>query len=574
MPLLAPADFLTRLADATGGARARSLHDPEELRALEIDYEPWVRALFPRQMRHPFVDRHHEFWRWLWRIEPGVSPTPFIAIWGRGGGKSSTAETGVVALGARGRRRYALYVSGTQEQADKHTGAVAALLGSPGVEWYYPDMAKPAVTKTGALKGWRRDQLRTHGGFTLEGIGLDVAARGFKIDDQRPDVIIMDDIDARHDSPHVRQKKISTLSESILPTGSTDVAVLFIQNKVYGQSIAASFAGGTNTFLIDHILSGPFPAVRDLAVESREIADEDGRIRRRYFIVGGEATWPGQDLDTCETQINTWGITAFRGEAQHEDVDLPGGMFSHLEYVHVARAQLPDFVRTAVWVDPAVSNTDESDCMAISAAGLDYNDHITALHSWEARTTPEDAIERAILVAVEWGAPSVGIEADQGGDTWESVYWRAVESLTAKLAERGQELPYLPGYRTAKASGYGSKVNRASQMLADYERGGISHLLGTHDIRERALFRFPKFKPFDLTDASFWSWADLRGMVPDDGEGPGVMLSGVTAGWFGGGGSVVNDHTNGYHNGNGNGHGGNGYHNGDGDEFADYREYR
>jgi len=33
--------------------------------------------------------------------------------------------------------------------------------------------------------------------------------------------------------------------------------------------------------------------------------------------VGGTATWEGQDLATCENQINRWGLRAFEAEAQH-----------------------------------------------------------------------------------------------------------------------------------------------------------------------------------------------------------------------------------------------------------------
>jgi hypothetical protein len=46
-------------------------------------------------------------------------------------------------------------------------------------------------------------------------------------------------------------------------------------------------------------------------------------------------------------------------------------------------------------------------------------------------------------------------------------------------------------------------------MLSAYERGQFVHVIGTHETLERALRRFPKTKPFDLTDASFWSWHDL-----------------------------------------------------------------
>lgn len=528
---LSALDYLDRLSRAAGSRPLADSGRDAARAGIESGYARWARALFPFQTRHAYAERHHELWAWLWAIRPGLRPPPFVGIWPRGGGKSATAEVGSAALGGRGTRRYILYVSATQPQADKHVQAIGTLLESPAIERYYPEIANPAVNKFGSSKGWRRDQLRTRAGFSVEGVGLDVASRGFKIDDARPDMIILDDIDALHDSAAAVRKKVETITESILPTGSTDCAILFVQNRVHDGSIAAQFIDGNNSFLMDHILSGPFPAVDGLVLEPREI--EGGNGRRRYHIVGGTATWEGQPLEVCEAQANDWGPDAFKAEAQHERRERPGGLFSHLEYIRIARAQLPDLVRSVVWCDPAVSNTDDSDCYAVSGAGIDGDGLIYRLHNWEGKTSPEDCLRRALLVAIAIGALHVGVETDQGGDAWESVYWRAAEAITREFALAGTPLPYMPRFRAAKAGSYGSKVQRASQMLLDYERGEIRHVLGTHEAVEAALFRFPKVKPFDLTDASFWSWADLRGMIPDDDEGPGLLLSGGAPGWFG-----------------------------------------
>ena len=48
-------------------------------------------------------------------------------------------------------------------------------------------------------------------------------------------------------------------------------------------------------------------------------------------------------------------------------------------------------------------------------------------------------------------------------------------------------------------------------MRADYEQGRIVHVLADHAVLERAPWRFPLRMPFDLVDAAYWSWFDLRG---------------------------------------------------------------
>jgi phage terminase large subunit-like protein len=159
-----------------------------------------------------------------------------------------------------------------------------------------------------------------------------------------------------------------------------------------------------------------------------------------------------------------------------------------------------------VWLDPAVTASDHSDAQGIQCDGVGADGLIYRLWSWEGRTTPLDALVRATRKAIEWGADTVGVETDQGGDTWRVVYHQACEELRRAGTLTGRQ----PRYAQQKAgAGHGSKATRAQRMLVDYERHRIRHLVGTHQTLEAGLMRFPKVKPFDLVDAAYWSWADL-----------------------------------------------------------------
>jgi hypothetical protein len=512
-------------------AMGREVPEPtdRDLRELEGDWEGWLGAMFPGAMAAPFGEHHRRYWELIWSIEAGERPRPIVMILARGGGKSTCAQGAVVALGARRKRRYGLYVSGTQDQADKHLADVENLLGSPGIERYYPDLARRKVNKYGHSRGWRRNRLWTASGFVVDAMGFDTAIRGIKAMNQRPDFIVIDDVDAQHDSPEVVRKKIDILTGSILPAGSGDCAVLAIQNVVHPDGVFARLGGVSKTpadFLADRVLIGPIPAVVGLTYEQRE--DDEGRLR--FVITGGTATWEGQSLTVCQHQIDTMGMSAFLREAQHQVGAPPGGMFSHLRYQHVTRGEMPALVRVEVWVDPAVTDTDQSDAHGIQADGLGVDGRVYRLFSWEDRTTPEDSLRRAIAKAVELGSLVVGVETDQGGDTWRSVYERAWERFAAdwREARPGRDLPRRPDFVWAKAGqGHGPKVHRASQMLADYEAGGIVHVTGTHETLEAALFRYPLTKPLDLVDAGYWSWASLRNRftptaLPESLEAPSI----------------------------------------------------
>lgn len=447
-------------------------------------------------MQADFASHHIKLWEWEESITRGVRPDPLVAILARGGAKSTTAELIIPRVDERRVRRYCWYISSTQAKADKHVESIAAMFEHIGVD--------RAINKYGSSKGWRRERLRTASGFTVDALGLDVGARGAKVEDQRPDLIILDDVDENEDSIQTTLKKIGIITKSILPAGSNDCAVLFIQNLIHPESIASRLVDGRADFLINRHVIGPVPAVENLTYE---------QVKGRFVITGGTATWDGQSLEVCQQQMDTWGLSAFLQEAQHE-VDKTGGLWDHIDFQHIEFQDLPDYVRTSVWVDPAVTSTDQSDSMGISVGGLSPSGVIDGLFWWEDITSPEDALRRAIRKAVEWRSLAVGVETDQGGDTWESVYrlaLRAVqEEFRQELSDEEYEKISWPGFRQAKAgAGFGSKAERNAKMLADYERGRVQHLSGTHQTIERALRRFPN-KPLDVADSWFWTWNDLR----------------------------------------------------------------
>ena len=456
------------------------------------NWEEWLLAFAPGYTKYGFGPHHREFWDWVNQIED-KRPRPFIGIWPRGGAKSTSAEMAVMMLGAQKKRKYCLYVCQTQDQADDHVSNIATLMESQAMNLAYPGVSDRLIGKYGNIRGWRRNRLRTATGFTIDALGLDTAARGIKLDEQRPDLMVFDDLDQELDTPNTTGKKEKTLSHSIIPAGAENLAIIAIQNMVHADSIFARLADGRAEYLADRIVSGPIPAIKGMAHDV---------IEGKTVITGGTATWEGQHLDRCQDMLDDMGITAFLNECQHDTEPPPGGMFSHLTYVHCKPEEVPDLLKVVVWCDPAVSTTDASDAMGIQVDGIDAEGIIYRLRSYEQKTTPLALVKKAISWAVEFGAIEVGIETDQGGDTWKSVYREACRELGVENA---------PKFRAEKGGTIGPKAHRAGLMLADYEKGGrIVHVIGSHQLLERALRRFPLMKPYDLVDAAFWSWLSLR----------------------------------------------------------------
>lgn len=364
-----------------------------------------------------------DFWEWESAIEPGIRPAPFVGIWPRGGAKSTSAEMAAVDLGARSKRKYCLYVSGTQQQADDHVGNVATMLESDSLASYVPNMGERNVGKFGNPRAWRRNRVWTAHGFVVDALGLDTAARGVKLEQQRPDLIILDDIDDSDDSPETTRKKAEAITRRLIPAGSFDVAVLAIQNLVIPDGVFAQLADGRADWLARRIVSGPIPAVENLTYVT-----EGGKHR----ITGGEPTWAGQDLETCQAQLEDWGLDAFLMEAQH-NVTISGDLLVYgmqedgRRYYEPSRNRVPAKWRlqASKWqiglVDPGGGGVFKSGIGILGVSGDER------MHFFTEGLLPSSITAR---MCAEWFT-------EQGAELDAVVYDPSQESLGEALRELG-----------------------------------------------------------------------------------------------------------------------------------------
>jgi hypothetical protein len=431
--------------------------------APDLDLEPWpvwLAAILPDYCTAPFAEHHVAFWRWVWDIEPGERPEAFVGIWARGGAKSTSAEAACVALGARRKRRYGLYVCDTQDRADDHVGNVAAMLESPRMELFYPGLASRQVGKYGNSRGWRRNRLWTRAGFVLDAIGLDSAARGVKLEDQRPDLFVIDDVDGLHDTAAATARKVETLTHSVIPAGASDAAILAIQNLVKRDGVFDQMATGRAEFLRRRILSGPIPAVEGLEV----VRGDDGLDR----VTAGEATWEGQSLQTVEEQINDWGHPAFLREAQHEVADSPGALWSQaqIDASKVDRDAEVECEQIIVSVDPSGGAGPGHDEQGIIAVGRGLDSHGYVLADWTCSLSPMGWGKRAVELAITLDADAIIVEGNYGGAMTGSTVQQAAEALAR---EGRTEAGRYTGAAVALIGASASKEERARGCAARYE---------------------------------------------------------------------------------------------------------
>jgi hypothetical protein len=452
------------------------------------DWRTWLTTLFPRSVDKGFAPHHETFWRWVWAITEDSDPPPFIGVWPRGGGKSTSAELAAAALGVRGKRHYAVYVRSTQERADDSVQNIGALLESRAIELYYPEHGERRVNKFGDSRGWRRNRLWTEGGFVVDALGLDTArTRGVKLEDQRPDLLVFDDLDDRHDSSATTEKKLDIITTSLLPAGTDNVAIMGIQNLIIPTGIFARIVDGRADFLTGRILSGPFPAIRNLALG--KALTPDGAVR--HVITGGEPVWEGQDLEACQRLIDWLGLSAFIRECQNNVAEREGALWSRELLNRTRVVEYPPLARVVVGVDPSGGRNE----IGIVVAGKDYNGHGYVLGDYTApgELGPKHWASQVARAYHDFSADRVVAEKNFGGDM-----------VAATI--RGVE-PNLPVKLVTAARG---KAIRAEPIAAYYEDERVHHV-GAFDALETEMTSWVPGDPEspNRLDAAVWALTEL-----------------------------------------------------------------
>lgn len=310
MALKAQVAKLTKLAGALPRGAVNNA-------AIEANWRAWLHTLFGRVFTAQLAGFHEEYWQWCWdaftaKRDGREFPegNAFFTIWSRGFAKSTNAEITPLAEAALLGEGFCLYVSGTQDLANKHLASIEDLLLSDTVKAQYPQLAEPKRSSvSGMTKSWRQEALTTRGGYSIVAVGLDAGVRGIKVGVQRPSLIVLDDIDEREDSPALSLKKLERLTHSILPTGGKQTIIVCAQNLIHRHGVINRIYQNKVSALSNRRISGPHKAIEDL---------ETTRDGLRDVITAGRPTWPHLGLRECQEFIDNSGLDAFKAEYQHD----------------------------------------------------------------------------------------------------------------------------------------------------------------------------------------------------------------------------------------------------------------
>jgi len=176
--------------------------------------------------------------------------------------------------------------------------------------------------------------------------------------------------------------------------------------------------------------------------------------------------------------------------------DVEGALWS-LIIIDAGRRPTPppdNVVRRVVAIDPATTNTDESDETGIIVACRDTNGHGYVEEDRSGRYSPDGWAREAVAAFDETQADAVVIETNQGGDMCETTLRSVRQNLPIRrvVASRG-------------------KRTRAEPISAMYEQGRIHHPLAPLLELEDQMTSWTPDAPKspDRMDAAVWALTDL-----------------------------------------------------------------
>ena len=321
-----PAPSISRFAAQSGILLP---HEAEaDARELEAKgWQAWLKTLAPATFSAPFSDEHIEFWNHFWDIlhreKRGeiveAKDRAIIIPFGRGYGKSSTAEMAAIAEGCILGEGYVLYLSDSQLLAEEHLYSVKAILENGIFAQYYPDMASPEMSSSSQSKGkYTQDTIITNKGkWGMTARGLTSNVRGGRIGTLRFTLAINDDIDNLTDSLMVIEKKKRIISRTVFPAMAKNGKTLLAQNLITQNSIASQILDRKTDILSERTVIGGGKGVKAFKdLEMEQVFDTEGVPRWR--ITKAVPTWEYFNIEDAKSFLGLSGREAFLAEYQHE----------------------------------------------------------------------------------------------------------------------------------------------------------------------------------------------------------------------------------------------------------------
>ncbi len=385
---------------------------------------------------------------------------------------------------------FAAAFADTDTQAQTHLATFKSQLDNNAlIREDFPDLVRPKTRGRGTIEADRVSLYHAKSGFVFAAAGMDSSNLGMKVDDKRPDLIILDDIEPHEGryGKELARKRLDTLISAILPL------------NIYAHVILAGTVTMAGSIVHQLVQRG-----RGDDTDENDWVDEQ-RIEVRHtlpFVTNDEghrvSIWP-------EKWPTDW-LKSIEGSAQYAKNyanDPLGAEGDYWTFDDVARARalgrVPGATRVLIEVDPAVTQKKTSDFTGIAVIAWTPPPRetprapgkVTVLEVRQVKKSGAEIRLDLLDTINRHNAGAVRVETNQGGDLWQAAFW-------------GLPVKVITTHETD------SKEVRAATALNHYQRGRVGHAPDFEHAGKKysladyegQLVAFPRAPHDDMVDAA------------------------------------------------------------------------
>ncbi|MGW3821811.1 phage terminase large subunit family protein [Streptomyces sp. NPDC005071] len=384
---------------------------------------------------------------------------------------------------AHGHVKFAAAFASSAGQAETHLGSFKREIDTNELlRQDFADLCSPARRPSGTNVADTQSMFVSKAGFVFAARGIDSSNLGMKVGEQRPDLLLCDDIEPDESSYSADQasKRRTTLIDSILPL------------NVYARVVIS----GTVTM--------PGSIVHQLTkhargVETAEWISEEG-FRAHYTppIVqrddGTErsvwpAKWPLAYLKSIEH------TRSFAKNMSNDPMGADGDLWTPDDFRYPDETGPDPITHMMLSIDPAVTAKKSSDFTGLAVVSWSAQHRRCTVHAAAGIKVQPGPLLRERVLAILDEFPQIGlilIEVNQGGDTWQAIlHGMPVKVKTVQQTE--------------------NKFTRAEGVLNHYQRGRVIHARRLVEL-EQQMCAFPKAPHDDMVDAT---GSAIRRFIPN-----------------------------------------------------------
>lgn len=401
-------------------------------------------------------------------LEPRSNRHAFIAP--RGMGKSTWWFL-ILPLwaAAYGHVRFAAAFAHSAGQAETHLQTMKTELdGNVLLRNDFPDLCSPARRPTGTTVADRQGMIHQLNGFTFAAKGIDAQSLGLKVGADRPDLLILDDVepDEASYSAYLAVKRLGTVVDAILPLNIyANVALIgtvTMPDSITHQVVRA--ANGVDT--AEWISDEKFQCHHHLPIE----VNDDGSER---------SVWPEKwSLELLQEMRHT------RAYAKNylNDPMARDGQYWNREDIRYGTVEA--ITKVGLFIDPAVTTKEKSDFTGMAVVGFSpARGMCEVMLAKGVKMIGSQLRDEALRIIAQFPKiQAVIIEVNQGGELWQEVF---------------HDMPVRVAVYTVSAS----KEVRFAEALEHYQSRRVLHT-ASHPILEGQMIGFPKAPNDDVADAA------------------------------------------------------------------------